>query len=67
MSQTIAQRRAWAAYRAEQNKRIEARRKARIEALRQKLVRRFVTESGGWVFAAACIGAAFAVLLIHTI
>lgn len=65
MNQTIRQSRAMAAYRAQQNQRLAERRKRRIEAMRQKLMREFMHERSGWLFAAAVIGIAFGALLFR--
>ena len=63
MSRTINDERAFAAYRAELNRREEARRLARLDAIRNRLVRRFLTERGSWLFAAMSIGAAVGLLV----
>lgn len=67
MTQSLAVRKALAdaQYRAWQNKRIADRRKERIEKLRRKVLRQLVTDQGGYLFAACCLGAAFAVLVIR--
>lgn len=64
-SMTIRQAKALAAYTAEIRKQEERERIARLERARQRLVRRFVTERSGWLFAAAAVGASFAVVLLR--
>lgn len=63
MNHTLRQHRALAAYRAQLNKQEEQRRLARLDAIRHRLLRRFITDRNGWLFAAAALGAAFAVVL----
>lgn len=65
MNATIRQVKALAAYRAQLNKQEEQRRAARLDAIRERLLRRFITDRNGWLFAAAAVGAALAVVLIR--
>lgn len=66
-AQSIRQSKAIAAYAAEVRKQEERARIARLERARRRLVRRFVTERNGWLFAAAIAGAAAAVVAIKVI
>lgn len=67
MNATIRQVKALAAYRAQLNKQEEQRRLARLDAIRERLLRRFITERNGWLFAAAATGAAFAVVITRLV
>lgn len=62
---TIRQAKALAAYRAEFNKQAEKRRKARIEAMRRKILRQMFTDKSSWLFASATLGAAFAIIFLR--
>lgn len=65
MNQTLAQHRALAAYRAHVNKLHEERRLARLNAIRDRLARRYLIDRIGWLFAAAAIGAAAAIVFVR--
>lgn len=66
-SLTIRQAKALAAYSAEIRKQEERARIARLNAARQRLVRRFVRDKSGWLFAAASVGAGFAIVVLRVI
>lgn len=62
-SQTFSQQRALAMHAAQRRKLLAARRKARLDAIRDRLVRQFVVQGGGWVFAVLACGAAIGIVL----
>ena len=65
MNQTLRQQRAVAALTAEIRKQEERKRIERLNAARHRLIRRFITDRSGWLFAAACMGGAFVVVLFR--
>jgi hypothetical protein len=67
MTQSLAVRKALAhaALNAHRRAQMAEKRKERIEKLRRKVLRQFVTDQGGYLFAACCLGAAFAVLVVR--
>lgn len=62
-AQTLNQQRAIAMHLAQRRKSLQERRKARLDAIRDRLVREFVMEGGGWVFAVLAAGAAIGIVL----
>lgn len=64
MNQSIRQSQALALYRAQLNRNAEAKRQARIEAMRIKLLRAYFRDKSGWLFAAMVAGAAMAVVIL---
>jgi hypothetical protein len=63
--QTVAQAKALASYNALLNQQAEARRKARIEAAKQRLIRRFVREKSGYLYAFLSAGVALGVVIVR--
>lgn len=62
-ARTFCQQRAIAMHAAQRRKVLAERRKARLDAIRDRLVRQFVMEGGGWVFAVLAAGAAIGIVL----
>lgn len=66
MNQTIRQSKAIAAYRAQLNKSAEAKRQKRIEAMKTRLIRRYVREKSGWAYAFLSAGIALGIVIVRT-
>lgn len=62
-ARTFCQQRAIAMHAAQRRKVLAERRKARLDAIRDRLVRQFVTEGGGWVVAVLVCGISGGIVL----
>lgn len=61
--QTFSQQKAIAMHAAQRRKVLAERRKVRLDAIRDRLVRQFVTEGGGWVAAVLACGISGGIVL----